>query len=81
MASENVAAFFDVMTFFGLGYFQRGFTARSYYYINYISFISFLVLSFGVIVLKLITGRAEDQERKTVHELNASNKQLLITTR
>jgi signal transduction histidine kinase len=63
---------------FGLGYFQRGFTARSYYYINYISFISFLVLSFGVIVLKLITGRAEDQERKTVHELNASNKQLLI---
>jgi signal transduction histidine kinase len=63
---------------FGLGYFQRGFTARSYYYINYISFISFLVLSFGVIVLKLITGRAEAQERKTVHELNASNKQLLI---
>lgn len=63
---------------FDLGYFQRGFTARSYYYINYIAFISFLVLSFGVIVLKVITGRAEAQERKTVQELNASNKQLLI---
>lgn len=63
---------------FGLGYFQRGFTARSYYYINYIVFISFLVLSFGVIVLKVITGRAQAQERKTVQELNASNKQLLI---
>lgn len=63
---------------FGLGYFQRDFTARSYYYINYITFVSFLVLSVGVIVLKLLTGRAEAQEIKTVQELNASNKQLLI---
>ncbi|MCW5910785.1 MAG: hypothetical protein KIT62_06915 [Cyclobacteriaceae bacterium] len=61
----------------GLGYFQRGFTARSYYYINYIALISFLVLSFGVIVLKIITGRAEVQVKKSIQELNSSNRLLL----
>lgn len=61
---------------FGLGYFQRGFTAVSYYYINYITFLSFLVLASGVIVLKVITGRAEEQVKKTIEKLNTSNKQL-----
>ncbi len=71
--------FFDpVHNAFGVGYFQRGFTALSYYYINYIAFISFIVLASGVIVLKVITGRAEGLVKKTIHDLNASNRQLLI---
>lgn len=63
---------------FGLGYFQRGFTARSYYYINYITFISFLVLAFGVIVLKVITARAEGLAKKSIGDLNESNIQLVL---
>ncbi len=62
----------------GLGYFQRGFSAQSYYYINYITFISFLVLSFGVVVLKAITSLAEAKVKKSMLELNLSNRQLLI---
>ncbi|MCE7862615.1 MAG: sensor histidine kinase [Bacteroidetes bacterium CHB5] len=63
---------------FGLGYFQRGFTARSYYYINYITFISFLVLACGVIVLKVITARAEGLAKKSIDALNESNVQLVL---
>ncbi|HRE66048.1 MAG TPA: HAMP domain-containing sensor histidine kinase [Cyclobacteriaceae bacterium] len=63
---------------FGLGYFQRGFTARSYYYMNYITLVSFLVLSSGIIVLKIITGRAEAQVKKSVQELNSSNQLLMV---
>lgn len=63
---------------FGLGYFQRGFTARSYYYMNYITFVSFLVIASGIIVLKIITGRAEARGKKSLQELNSGN-QLLLT--
>ncbi|MBX2896021.1 MAG: hypothetical protein KF763_11295 [Cyclobacteriaceae bacterium] len=70
--------FFDpIHNVFGLGYFQRGFTALSYYYINYITIISFLVLAFGVLVLKVITGRAEVRVKKTIDQLNATNKLLM----
>jgi len=62
----------------GLGYFQRGFSARSYYYINYVVFICFLVLSFGVVVLKVITSRAERQVNSSIQELNSTNRKLTL---
>lgn len=62
---------------FGLGYFQRGFDSPSYYYINYIALICFLVLLFGVLTLKAITERAESKAQKSVNELNYANIQLI----
>jgi signal transduction histidine kinase len=43
----------------GVGYFQRGFTGRSYYYINYVTAITFIGLASGVIILKLIIEKTE----------------------
>ncbi|HNV31244.1 MAG TPA: ATP-binding protein, partial [Cyclobacteriaceae bacterium] len=61
----------------GLGYFQRGFDSPSYYYINYIALICFLVLLFGVLTLKAITERAESRAQKSMNELNYANVQLV----
>jgi signal transduction histidine kinase len=62
---------------FGLGYFQRGFDSPSYYYINSITLICFLVLLFGVLTLKSITERAERQAQKSFINLSALNKELI----
>lgn len=73
-----VLIFFDpIHNYFQLGYFQRGFNASSYYYINYITLISFFVLAFGVITLKFITNRAEKRVTKANQELNTINQELL----
>ncbi|HPH45783.1 MAG TPA: hypothetical protein PKU83_02175, partial [Chryseolinea sp.] len=44
-----LASFDGIHWLFGLDFYQRGFTAPSYYYINYITMISYFVLLFGVI--------------------------------
>lgn len=62
---------------FGVGYFQRGFDSPSYYYINSITFICFLILLFGVLTLKAITERAERQAQKSFINLNALNIELI----
>lgn len=61
----------------GVGYFQRGFDSPSYYYINYITLICFLVLLFGVLTLKAITERAENRAQKSLKELNTANAQFI----
>lgn len=62
----------------GLGYFQRGFDAVSYYYINYITLICYFALLFGVVTLKGITEKAEEQAYNALHKLNEVNDQLVI---
>lgn len=61
---------------FGLGYYQMGFTAPSYYYINYITLISYFVLLFGILVIKSITERAERSATLLIIEKDEINKQL-----
>lgn len=61
----------------GLGYFQSGFDARSYYYINYIVLISYAVLVFGAITLKVITERAERLLNDSLSQLSLVNNQLV----
>ena len=63
----------------GLGYFQRGFDAKSYYYINYIILISYSVLAFGALTLKVITERAEKRLNESLSQLNDVNEQLVRT--
>ncbi|MBN8575326.1 MAG: hypothetical protein J0L66_00200 [Cytophagales bacterium] len=73
-----LALFDPIHNLVGLGYYQQGYSGRSYYYINAITVISFLELALGIIVLKIITGRAETEVNKTLIELNASNRQLVV---
>ncbi len=60
----------------GLGYYQRGFGITSYMYINYVTLISYLVLVFGVLILKILTERAEQQAFRSLEKLNTVNGQL-----
>lgn len=67
--------FFDpIHNALGLGYYQRGFTAVSYYYINYITVTAFFVLLFGVVTLKIITERAEEEAEYQIKEKDAINR-------
>jgi len=61
----------------GLGYYQRGFDVASYMYINYVTLISYLVLVFGVLILKILTVRAEEQAYRSLEKLNNVNGQLI----
>ena len=69
--------FDPVHNFFGVGYFQRGFDSPSYFYINAITFICFLILLFGLLTLKAITERAEQQAYKSFIDINSLNGQLI----
>ncbi len=60
----------------GLGYYQRGFDVASYMYINYVTLISYLVLVFGVLILKILTVRAEEKAYGSLEKLNTVNGQL-----
>ena len=60
----------------GVGYFQRGFDARAYYYINYIALISYFVLLFGTLVLKFITEKAEQNAFMLINEKDSINTKL-----
>lgn len=61
---------------FGIGYYQRGFTALSYYYINYVILISFLAILIGVVVLKWITEKAEANSALALKQKDELNLQL-----
>lgn len=68
----------------GIGFFQKGFTAASYYYINYIVIISFLVLLFGIFFLRSVMERAQNEveQRNEVlqrqqYEIEAQHEELI----
>jgi signal transduction histidine kinase len=77
------STFLCLMTFdpihnlLGLGYFQLGFDAKSYYYINYIVLISYAVLTFGALTLKIITERAVRLSSDSLGQLSLVNTQLV----
>jgi signal transduction histidine kinase len=70
--------FFDpIHNALGLGYYQRGFTAVSYYYINYITVTAYFILLFGVLTLKTITERAQEETEYQIKEKEVINRILL----
>ncbi|MFN8804963.1 MAG: sensor histidine kinase, partial [Bacteroidota bacterium] len=70
-------AFFDpIHNAFGVGYFQRGFNAPSYYYINYIAITSFFILLFGIVTLKYQTERAEQASFAAIAQKEEVNREL-----
>jgi signal transduction histidine kinase len=71
----------------GVGYYQRGFDTKSYYYINYITAISLAALVSGVFILKWKHQLATDEALKALaknlevtHELQDSNHEMQALT-
>lgn len=64
---------------FGQGYFQKGFSGSSYYYINHISVITFLAISASSLILKIISERAEEQNIKLLLDKERINESLQKT--
>lgn len=60
----------------GIGFFQRGFTVQSYYYINYITFISFMAITSGILVLKWRHWNSELSTKAALEENKQINKVL-----
>ncbi len=60
--------FDPIHNYFGVGYFQQGFSGRSYYYINYVTAICFFGTAAGAISLKRVIENAERQN--TVFRVN-----------
>lgn len=50
----------------GQGYYQKGFSGVSYYYINHISVIAFLAISASALILKIISEQAEAHNAKLI---------------
>lgn len=69
--------FFDpIHNLFGVGYYQRGFTVESYYYINYVVFISFVGLLAAVFVLKWRDQNASQALQKALEDREIVNIEL-----
>lgn len=69
--------FYDpIHQFFGVGYFQKGFTDTSYYYINYISIITSGVLIAGILLLRGIQERSEKELVRQNRELRDQQQEI-----
>lgn len=70
--------FYDpIHNLIGVGYYQRGFDVASYYYINYIVFISFVGLLAAVFILKWRDQRASMELQRALAELQHANSDML----
>ena len=71
-----LALFDPVHELLGQGYYQKGFTGKSYYYINAVTIVAFVAISAAAFTLKTITERAQLQKDKANDELHQKNKEL-----
>jgi signal transduction histidine kinase len=69
--------FDPIHEFFDMGYFQKGFKSTSYYYINYVSIITFFGISAGAINLKRVIEKKEQKNLKFEADLIEKNQQLV----
>lgn len=60
----------------GQGYYQKGFTGKSYYYINPIAVVTFLAISASALILKIISERAEANNAKLILDKERINESL-----
>jgi signal transduction histidine kinase len=69
---------YDVIhEFFGAGYYQKGFNDPSYYYINYIVSVTFIVQVFGILVMRSIMGKNAVNLENQNREMEAQHEELL----
>ena len=79
LASSTVTIIlYDVIhEFFGAGYYQKGFNDPSYYYINYIVSVTFIVQVFGILVMRSIMGKTAINLENQNREIEAQHEELL----
>jgi len=78
LASFCALMLFDpIHNLLGVGYYQSGHSVVSYYYINYIIFISFVGLLSAIFILKWRDQIASDRLRNMIEEKQHVNKELL----
>lgn len=71
-----LALFDPIHEAFGQGYYQKGFTGRSYPYINSVSIIAYLALTAGGLILKIINERADERNSVLIEEKERINQSL-----
>ncbi len=77
-ASFSALMLFDpIHNLLGIGYYQSGHSVASYYYINYITFISFIGLLSAIFVLKWRDQVASDRLKSMIEEKQFINRELL----
>lgn len=59
--------------FFGVGYYQVGFSAPNYYFLNYMVIITFLILSGSTYSLKFSFEKYEQRNDLLIHDLHEAN--------
>ncbi|MCU0384282.1 MAG: HAMP domain-containing histidine kinase [Cyclobacteriaceae bacterium] len=62
---------------FGVGYYQLGFTAPNYYFINYMVGAAFLVIAASTYFLKFSFEKYENENIKLIKQLSLKQKELL----
>jgi signal transduction histidine kinase len=73
-----ILMFDPVHNWLGIGYFQRGFSSKAYYYINYITAISFIGIVGGSLTLKKSVYVSEKKYRLTFQRLALAFKKLKL---
>lgn len=69
--------FFDPLhSLFGVGFYQTGFSAYSYYYINYVAAVAFLSLVLGVYLLRSVMERGQQELEGRNLELKEKSREL-----
>jgi signal transduction histidine kinase len=69
--------FFDpIHELFGAGYFQQGFHDPSYNYINYIVSVTYVVLLFGILLLRSVMERSEESLKQQNRELQEKQNEI-----
>ena len=75
--------FDPVHEIYNVGYFQRGFSSGSYYYINYVAFITFFGIVAGALSLKFVMEKTERENIQAnqklsgaLHNVEAQNEEI-----
>lgn len=73
-----IILFDPLHNWFSVGYYQKGFTGRSYYYINYITVVTFIGMVGGAFTLKQSVFVSEEKYRLTFQRLALAFKNLRL---
>ena len=68
--------FDPIHALFGVGYYQMGFTAPNYYFLNYVVLTTFLVISISAYFLKNSFEKSDTENQSLILSLNATNENL-----
>lgn len=71
-----LALFDPIHELFGVGFYQMGFTAPNYYFLNYIVLTTFLVIAISAYFLKYSFEKSDAENQSLILSLNSTNQNL-----